>query len=177
MRFFAASMRALRDAAGLADGLQPGGGAVMPTGAEPTTCGRRPRTRGRWRCRRDGCGDRRAVERGIELAPFACRHDRAGGQAHRLEHHADADRIGREHLAQQRDRGLVGTTVARRLHRACWPRCGRKFQHGAGQHVLGFGMGRHAEARHVDADDAHAVDLLGQQLQRHAARPWWARTD
>jgi hypothetical protein len=29
-------------------------------------------------------------------------------------------------------------------------------------------VGRDAEARHVDADDADAVDLLGQQLQRHA---------
>ena len=31
-------------------------------------------------------------------------------------------------------------------------------------------MGRHAESRHVDADDAHAVDRLRQQLQRHARR-------
>ena len=28
-------------------------------------------------------------------------------------------------------------------------------------------MGRHAKARHVDADDAHTVDRIGQQLQRH----------
>ena len=44
------------------------------------------------------------------------------------------------------------------------------FQHRAGQHILGFRMGRHAEARHIDADDADAVDFLGQQLQRHARR-------
>ena len=31
-------------------------------------------------------------------------------------------------------------------------------------------MGRHAETRHVDADDADAVDLLRQQAQRHAGR-------
>ena len=31
-------------------------------------------------------------------------------------------------------------------------------------------MGRHAKSRHVDADDAHAVDLLRQGAQRHARR-------
>jgi hypothetical protein len=30
---------------------------------------------------------------------------------------------------------------------------------------------------HVDADDAHAVDLLGQQLQRHAAGGGHAQVD
>jgi hypothetical protein len=31
-------------------------------------------------------------------------------------------------------------------------------------------MRRHAEARDVDADDANAVDLLRQDLERHARR-------
>jgi hypothetical protein len=31
-------------------------------------------------------------------------------------------------------------------------------------------MRRHAEAGHVDADHADAVDLVGQQLERHARR-------
>ena len=50
-------------------------------------------------------------------------------------------------------------------------------QHGAGQHVLGLRMGRHAEARHVDPDDADAVDLLGQPVQRHAGRGRHAEID
>ncbi len=50
-------------------------------------------------------------------------------------------------------------------------------QHRAGQHVLGFRMGRHAEARHVDPDHAHAVDLLGQAIQRHARRGRHAQVD
>ena len=62
-------------------------------------------------------GDGRAVERGIEFAPFARRHHRPGGEAERLEHHADADRIGREHLAEQRDGRRSLRLRARRLHR------------------------------------------------------------
>jgi hypothetical protein len=38
-------------------------------------------------------------------------------------------------------------------------------------------VGGHAEARHVDADDAHAVDLARQQLQRHAAGGGHAQVD
>ena len=38
-------------------------------------------------------------------------------------------------------------------------------------------MRRHAEPRHVDADDAHTVDRLGQQLQRHAAGGGHAQVD
>jgi len=115
-------------------------------------------------------GRDRAVERGVELAPFAGRHDRAGGQAHRLPacapmHH----RIGREHLAQQGARSAARPAAPRRLHRARLDLGAGVGQHGAGEHVLGLGMSRHAEARHVDADDAHAVDLLRQQPQRHAA--------
>ena len=29
-------------------------------------------------------------------------------------------------------------------------------------------MGRHAKAWHINADNAHAIDLFRQQLQRHA---------
>jgi hypothetical protein len=58
--------------------------------------------------------------------------------------------------------------AAGRLHRALLGLAAGVLEHGAGEHVLGLGMGRHAEARHVDADDAHAVDLLRQQPQRHA---------
>ncbi len=38
-------------------------------------------------------------------------------------------------------------------------------------------MRRHAEAGHVDADDAHAVDLLRQQIQRYAGRRGHAQID
>jgi hypothetical protein len=44
------------------------------------------------------------------------------------------------------------------------------FQHGASKHVLCLGMGRHAEAGNVDADDSDAVDCFRQQLQRNAGR-------
>jgi hypothetical protein len=121
--------------------------------------------------------DRSAVERGIQLAPLAGRHDRAGGQPHRFQHHADDHRIGREHFAQQRDRRLVGAAVARRLNRSCQHFATGVLEHRASQHILGFGVGRHTEAGHVDADDAYAVDLLGQDLQRHAAGRRHAQVD
>ena len=63
-------------------------------------------------------GNHRAVERSVQLAPLARGHDRPGGQAERLEHHADADRIRREHLADQRHGRPAAATAARRLHRA-----------------------------------------------------------
>ena len=140
-----------------------------PTGAEPMTS--RPaawnsRTTGR--VERVDRGDGGAVERSIELAPFARRHHRSGGKAERLQHAADGDRIDREHLAEQRHRRPGGLAAAGRRHGS-----GASFQpciveHRAGQNVLRLGMGRHAEARHVDADDAHAVDLLRQRPQRNA---------
>ena len=51
------------------------------------------------------------------------------------------------------------------------------FQHCARQHILGFCVGRHAEARHVNPDDANALDFLRQQIQRHAGRRWDAKID
>ena len=44
----------------------------------------------------------------------------------------------------------------------------RIAQHRAGQHILGFRMGRHTKARHIYANHAHAIDLLRQQIERHA---------
>ena len=114
-------------------------------------------------------GDDGAVERGIELAPFAGRHHRANGQTQGREQLPDHHRISREHFAQQRHGGLVGA-FARRRNRTGFHLLAGILQHRAGQHVLRLGMGRDAEARHVDADDAHAVDLLLEQPQRHAAR-------
>ena len=113
-------------------------------------------------------GDGGAVERGIKLAPFARRNDRTGGEAERLQHHADRDRIDGEHLADKRDRRLLGPSAARRLHRALLGFLPGIAQHGARQNVLRLRMGRHAKTRHVDADDANAVDFLRQEPQRHA---------
>jgi hypothetical protein len=164
---------------GLADGLQPGFGAVMAHRApSPRWAGRRPRIHGCWRCRKGGwLRPRRAVERGIELAPFARGHHGAGGQAQGLQHRADHHRIGREHLAQQGHGGLGGAPCARGGHRAGFGFGAGVLQHRAGQHVLGLRVRGHAEAGHIDADDAHAVDGLGQQLQRHAAGRGHAQVD
>ena len=72
--------------------------------------------------------------------------------------------IGLRHLRRARHRALLGLGPG-------------VAQHGAGQHVLRLGMGRHAETRHVDADHPHAVDLLGQPVQRHAGRGRHAQVD
>ena len=116
----------------------------------------------------NGCSHA-AVERGVQLAPLAGGYHRACGQAHGGQHLTNDDRVGREHLAQQRHRGLVPTTGAGCGHRAAHDFFAGVFQHRAGQHVFGLGMGGHTKAGYVDADDAHAVDLFGQQLQRHTA--------
>ncbi len=115
----------------------------------------------------DGCSHA-AVERGIELAPLAGRHHRTRSQAHGGEHLANDDRIGREHLTQQGHRGQVTPPGTRSGHRAADDFFAGVFQHRPGQHVFGFGMGGHTKTGHVDADDAHAIDLFGQELQRHA---------
>ena len=113
-------------------------------------------------------GDDRTVQRAVKLAPFARRNDRPGREAHRLQHRADLHRIGRKHFAQQRHGWFLGSGSARRLDRAVLRLIASELEHRPGEDVLGFRMRRHAEARHVDADDANAVDLLGQKPQRHA---------
>ncbi len=113
-------------------------------------------------------GDGRTVQGGVKLAPFAGRHHRAGRQPHGSQQAVDGDRVGREDLAHQGDGRQLGLAALGRGDRPRLDLGAGVVQHGAGQHVLGLGMGRHAEARHVDADDPHAVDLLGQHLQRHA---------
>ncbi len=166
-----------RDAAGRADGFEPGGRAVEPNrrGADDLAAGRLELAEA-GSVERVDRRDRGAIERGIELAPFARRDDRTGREAQRLQHHADADGIGREHLAQQRDRRPFARAAARRLHRALLGFLAGIFAAWRRQHVLGFGMGRHTETGHVDADDAHAVDLLRQQIAA-ARRTQSARRD
>ena len=115
-------------------------------------------------------GDRGAIERGVQFSPLAGRHQLPGGKPHGLEHHADAHGVRGENLAHQRDGGLARARYTRRLHGTCLSLGARVFQHRAGEHVLRLGMRRNAKARHVDADDSHAVDFFWQQLQRHAGR-------
>ncbi len=111
---------------------------------------------------------RRAVEGRIEFAPFPRRDDRAGREAERVEKRPDLHRIGREHLAEQRDRRAPVPGLARGGDGAVLRLTAGDLQHRAGEHVLGLGMRRHAEARNVDPDDPHPVDLAGQEPQRHA---------
>ena len=157
------------DVAGRPDRFEPGLGAVMADrrGADDLPAGEIELAEARGVERMDR-GDDRTIQRRIELAPFARRHHRTGREPQRLQHHADADGIGRKHLADQRDRRPFAPAAARRLHRPLLDFLAGIFEHRRREHVLGFGMGRHAEARHVDADDAHAVDLIRQQIERHA---------
>src|SRR4029079_13238756 len=91
------------NAAGFTDSIEPGGGAIAPYG-----CGAHdPASRGlelphASRVERMDGGNRRAVERRIELTPFARRHHRTTCKAERLEHHADPDGIGGENIAPER---------------------------------------------------------------------------
>jgi hypothetical protein len=102
-----------------ADGLEPGGGAVVADrrGADDG----RPalRTRGTTRCRRGGSRQRRRSRARHRARAIRASAHRTGGQPQGLQQHADAHRIGREHLAQQRDGRLCRCDRrAGRLHRA-----------------------------------------------------------
>ena len=167
-----------RDAAGRADRVEPGRRSVDPDrrGADDRAPGELELAHRRRVVGVDR-GDRRAVERAVKLAPLAGRDDRTGRQPEQVEHAADLHRVGREHLAEQRHRRPLRPRRARRLHRALLRLAAGEVQHRAGEHVLGFRVGRHAEARHVDADDPHAVDLLGQEPQRHAGGGRHAQVD
>ncbi len=117
-----------------------------------------------------------AIQRGVEVAPLAGRQLRRDGQTHGRQQRADARRIAWEELADHRDSGRI-LLLAGAGDGALLGLGAGVFEHRAGQHVLGLGVGRHAEARHVDADDAHAVDLLRQAVQRHAGRGGDAQVD
>ena len=118
-----------------------------------------------------------AVERGIQLAPLAGGHHGAGQDVHGGEHLGNDHRVGGEHFTQQGHRGLALATAFGRLHRAAHDFFAGIAQHGTGQHVFGLGVGGHPKTRHIDADDAHAIDLFGQQLQGHTAGGGYAQID
>ena len=122
-------------------------------------------------------GNRRAIERGVQLAPFARGHHGASGKTHGLEHAANDHWIGGEHFAQQGDGRFFGAAGAWRLHWASYDFFTGVLQHGAREHILGLGVRGHAKARHINADDSHAVDVFGQQLQGHAARSGHTQID
>ena len=139
---------AASDSASLADRFEPGRRAVDSDGrrADDRTARRLEFADAGGVERMDG-GDGGAIERGIELAPFARRNDGPGREAHHLKHRADLHRVGRKHLAEQRHGRLFGALSARRLNRALLGFESREIQHRSGQDVLGFGMRRHAESR------------------------------
>jgi hypothetical protein len=166
-----------RNTGGSTDGREPGGGAVHADrrGAHDRPAGGAEFAHGGGVERMDGGGDI-AIERSIHVAPFTAGQGGCGGHAHRCQQGADARRVGGEHFADQGDgRPLIDMFGA--CDRAVLGFRAGIFQHCPGQHVLGFGMGRHAETRHVDANDAHAVDLLREQIERHAGGSRHAQID
>ena len=118
-----------------------------------------------------------AIERAVEVAPFARRDARRDAEAHGCQQAADAHRVGWEQLADEGDGRHIAARTARALHRAGLDLGSSGAQHRTRQHILGLGMGGNAEAGHVDADDAHTIDLFRQQVQRHAGRGRHAEVD
>ena len=159
----------LRNAAGIADRIKPRGRAIAPD-----RCRAHDRTTGGLELAEGCCieGVHRArgstVERGVQLPPLTGGNDRTRRESEGFEHRTDADRIRWKHLPNQRNGGRIGLPIAWRLHRAGLGLRARIVQHRPGEHVFRLGVGRHAKARHVDADDADAVYLFRQQLKRHA---------
>jgi hypothetical protein len=119
----------------------------------------------------------RAGERAVEFAPLACRHDRTGGEPQGLEHASDHDRIDREDLTDQRHASATALRPAGARHGALLRLTARVGEHRAGEDILGLGVRRHAEARHIDTDDAHTVDLFRQQVQGHTGGGRHAEVD
>ena len=168
----------LVDAGGAADGFEPGGGAVDAdrAGTDDRTAGGAEFTHAR---RVEGMhrGDDVAVERRVQVAPLARGHLRRDAESHRRQQAAGEDRVDREHLAEQADARTFAEIAARTRDRAGLGFVARVAQHRAGEDVLRLGVRRHAETGHVDADDAHAVDFLGQQVERHAGSGRHAQVD
>ena len=110
-----------------------------------------------------------AIKGGVELTPLASRHTRAHGQAHGLNQLCDAHRVGWEHLTQERHCGQGLASALGRGHGSIHDLLSGVLEHGAREHVFGLGVGGHTKAGHINANDAHPVDLFGQQLQGHTA--------
>jgi len=123
------------------------------------------------------CGNRRAIKRSIELAPFARGYGRAQCKPKRREHLTHRHRVGGKEFAQQRDSGESDPPLPWRSHRTRAGFVERVLQHGARQHILGLCMGGDTEPRHIDTDDADAVDFARQQLKRYATCSGHAQVD
>ncbi len=167
----AASMRARGTSAATPICCSQASVPSTPTGAEPTIG--RPARRKLAIARRIERVDRRhgdAIEGGVQFAPLAGRHRGAGGESERLEERGDRHRVGGKHLPHRSDGRSFRPPTARRQHRTLLGFQPRIAQHRPRQDVLRLGVRRDAEARDVDADDAHAVDLAREQPQRDAGR-------
>ena len=103
-----------------------------------------------------------ACQGGVKLAPFPSGHHGPGGKAKGIKEHGEVHGIGGEHLAEEGHRGRLSTRAPRRSHGPLLRLGARVGQHGPGEHVLGFRVGRHTETRDIDANDADPVDGLRQ---------------
>ena len=160
----------LRHTAGIANGLQPVIRAFHAHGGRANdgpACGLELAHRGG--VERVDRSDADTVQGRIQLAPLAGRNYGPGNQVHGCQHLADDDRVGREHLTQQGHSRFVQAATTGRLHRAVHDFSAGVLEHGAAEHILGLGVGRYTKTGHINTNDAHTVDLFGQQLQRHAA--------
>ena len=121
------------------------------------------------RCRveRMDRGNDRTCERRVKLTPLARWNDRPCSQGERLKQLPYAHRVGREHFAEQRNRRQVFLVLGR-LHRTGFGLFACVLEHRAGQDIFGFGVRRHAESGHINANDANAVDGLRQHFERYA---------
>ena len=167
-----------RDAADRGDRVEPGLGPVVPDrrGADDRAPGQFELADARGIERVNG-RDRGAVERAVELAPFARRNHGPRRKPEKVEHGPDLHRVGRKHFSEQRNRRLLGALGPRREHWALLRLTPGEIQHRAGQDILGLRMSRDAEPRNIDANDAHAIDLFGQEPQRHARGSRHAKID
>jgi len=111
-----------------------------------------------------------AVQRRVQVTPFARRDTRARGQAHRLEHHSEPHGVRGKELTEERHRRTLRHAATRSRDRPLLRFEPRVPQHGAGENVLRFRVRRHTEPRHIDPDDPDAVDLLREELQRNTGR-------
>ena len=103
-----------------------------------------------------------AIQRGIQFSPLAGRNDWSSFKAHGLQHAANSDGIDGEDFTHHRH---GWRTIF--VFKAFWARYGPGCdlipsiaQHGASEDVFGFSVGWHAETRHINPNDANAVDLL-----------------
>ena len=124
-------------------------------------------------------GHGRAIERGVEFPPFTGWYHRARLDAHRLQHATNGDGIDWEDFTYQRNArcGSLGFKTSGAGYGSCLDLVSRIAEHGAGEHVLGLCVGRHAKTGDINTNDAYPVNLVGEQVQRHAGCCWYAEVN